>query len=335
MENNGRLFVEPQRKYEFTAFSLFPTSILEINQNALMVNTLLVVGLILVLFLLLFLLVSRSLTQPLTYVVSTIKRIKQGETSLRLKPMKQDEIGILGHEFNDMLDETERLIKQEYTSQLLLKDAKYKALQAQVNPHFLYNTLDTMSGIANSQECKTVGSLCHALSNVFRYSIDMKSPYATLAQEIAHIKNYAYIINVRMNHSIEINIHVDDSLLEYVVPRLSIQPLVENAIQHGLRNKRGDKNINIGAQLTGEDLEVWVEDNGVGMDTDKLTNQLESSLEDALTKNESIGLDNINARAKILFGDGYGVKIKSEPDKGSRVILRIPVIVNGGETDED
>jgi sensor histidine kinase YesM len=128
---------------------------------------------------------------------------------------------------------------------------------------------------------------------------------------------------------------VDDSLLEYVVPRLSIQPLVENAVQHGLRNKRGDKKVDIGAQLSGDDLEVWVEDNGVGMDTDKLTDQLENSLEDALTKNESIGLDNINARAKILFGNEYGVKIKSEPGEGSRVVLRIPVIVNGGETDND
>jgi len=331
-ESQSRLFVEPQRRYEFTAYSLFPTSILELNQNALLVNTVMVVGLIIVLLLLLFLLVSRGLTQPLTYVVSTIKRIKQGETSLRLKPMKQDEIGILGNEFNDMLDETERLLTQDYTSQLLLKDAKYKALQAQVNPHFLYNTLETMSGIANSQNCETVGELCHALSYVFRYSIDMKSPYATLEQEIAHIKNYVFIINVRMNQSIQMNIHIDTGILDYVVPRLSIQPLVENAIQHGLMNKRGDKRIDIGADVSSETLEVWVEDNGVGMDTEKLNERLESSLDEALSKSESIGLDNINARAKLLYGNEFGVTIKSVINEGSRVVLRIPVIKDGLES---
>jgi sensor histidine kinase YesM len=238
--------------------------------------------------------------------------------------MKEDEIGILGHEFNTMLDETERLIKQEYNSQLLLKDAKYKALQAQLNPHFLYNTLDTMSSIANSQECTTVGTLCHALSYVFRYSIDMKMPYATLEQEIIHIKNYMYIINVRMNMSINMDIRVDSSLMDHTVPRLSIQPLVENAIQHGLKNSRGEKRLSISACITGDELEVCVDDNGIGMDMDKLNARLKNSIEDALTKSESIGLDNINARAKLLYGNEYGVTIKSEIGKGSSVILRVP-----------
>jgi len=337
-DSRYRLFVEPQRNYEFTAYSLLPTSILVMNQNALLSNTVIVVGLIVILFFFLFLLVSRSLTQPLTYVVSTMKRIKQGETALRLKPMKEDEIGILGQEFNDMLDETERLLKQEYTSQLLLKDAKYKALQAQVNPHFLYNTLDTMSGIANAQDCSTVGELCHALSYVFRYSIDMKTPFATLEQELTHIKNYMFIMNTRTNGSITLNIFVDDELLEYSVPRLSIQPLVENSIQHGLKNKRGEKVINIGANILGDDMEVWVEDNGVGMDMNKLNTSLENSIDEALLKSDSIGLDNINARAKLLFGNEYGVTISSELDSGSRVLLRIPMMgeeLNGGEQEPD
>jgi len=324
-DSHNRLFVEPQRKYEFTAYSLFPTSVLELNQNALLLNSVMVVGFIIILFLLLFLLVSRSLTKPLTYVVSTMQRIKQGETSLRLKPMKQDEIGLLGQEFNEMLDETERLLTQEYAAQLLLNYAKYKALQAQVNPHFLYNTLDTMSGIANTQGCTTVGSLCHALSHVFRYSIDMKSPYATLAEEITHINNYMYIIDVRMNGSILLDIHVDSDLLNYRVPRLSVQPLVENAINHGLRNKRGEKRVNVGASIVGDNIEVWVEDNGVGMDADIINQRLETSVEETLTKSDTIGLDNINARAKLLFGSEYGVTVSSELNAGSRVSLRIPI----------
>ena len=149
-----------------------------------------------------------------------------------------------------------------------------------------------------------------------------------------HIRNYVFIINVRMNQSIQLSIHIEKSLFEYVVPRLSIQPLVENAIQHGLMNKRGDKKIDIGADAASETLEVWVEDNGVGMDMDKINERLENSLDDALSKSESIGLDNINARAKLLYGNEYGVTINSKINEGSRVVLRIPLISDVDTTPE-
>lgn len=329
------LFTAPQRKYNFAAYTLMPQALLQMNQAALLNNTLLVAGIIVVLLTVLFLIVSRSLTGPLTYVLQTMQRIKQGHTALRLKPMKQDEIGILGREFNDMLDETERLLKQDYESRLLLNDAKYKALQAQVNPHFLYNTLDTMGSIAGAQQCSTVSTLCHALSNIFRYSLNMQTPYSTLENEILHIKNYMYIMNVRTNHSIRMSINIDSALLECQMPRLSIQPLVENSIQHGLKNKRGSKDITIGARRSGQVLEVWVEDNGVGMDAAALNRRLAHSVADALQKNDSIGIDNINARAKLLYGPDYGVTVASEPGAGSRVTLRLPVAAPPAPTPDE
>lgn len=333
-KNGYELFFAQERKYNLTAYTLYPEALLELNQKTLLANMLLVVGVIFVLFFFLFLLVSRSLTRPLAYVVSTMKRIKQGETTLRMKPLPKDEIGILGREFNDMLDKTQQLLKQEYASQLLLKDAKYKALQAQVNPHFLYNTLDTMNAIAKTQACNTVATLCHALSNVFRYNLEMESPYATLQQEIVHLKNFMYIMNVRMNHTVRMDIHIDNELLDYAIPRLSIQPLVENSIQHGLKNKRGDKRVTVGAYKEGNTLTLWVEDNGVGMDADAINAQMEHSLENVLSKSVSIGIDNINARVRLLFGDEYGVQVKSEANAGSRVTLRIPLLTGKEAEDE-
>ena len=325
-KNGYELFFAQERKYNLTAYALYPESLLELNQQALFTNTLIVVCAIFILFFFLFLLISQSLTRPLTYVVSTMKRIKLGETSLRMKPLQDNEIGILGREFNDMLDKTQLLIKQEYASQLLLKDAKYKALQAQVNPHFLYNTLDTMNAIAKSQSCGIVATLCHALSNVFRYNLEVETPYATIQQEIVHLKNFMYIMNVRMNHSIEMEIHIDNELLDYAIPRLSIQPLVENSIQHGLKNKRGRKRIAVGAFEENNMLTLWVEDNGIGMDADKINAQMEHSLEKALSKNVSIGIDNINARVRLLFGDNYGVHVDSKKNEGSRVTLQLPIM---------
>ncbi len=333
-KNGYELFYAQERKYNLTAYTLYPESLLDLNQRSLFANTLLVVGSIFVLFFFLFMLISQSLTRPLAYVVSTMKRIKQGETTLRMKPLKDDEIGILGLEFNEMLDKTQQLLKQEYASQLLLKDAKYKALQAQVNPHFLYNTLDTMNAIAKAQSCNTVAMLCRALSNVFRYNLEMETPYATLQQEIVHLKNFMYIMNIRMNHTVSMEIHIDSELLDYSIPRLSIQPLVENSIQHGLKNKRGEKRIAIGAFKDNNTLTLWVEDNGVGMDADRINAQMEHSLDNALFKSVSIGIDNINARVRLLFGNDYGVQVSSKKNVGSRVTLRIPLLARKEAEDE-
>ena len=126
-----------------------------------------------------------------------------------------------------MLDRIQALIAEEYDAKLLLKQAEYKALQAQVNPHFLYNSLDTMAGIAQAGGCPEVGSLCRALSNMFRYAIDAKESLATVRSEIVNVKNYMHIMNVRMNGRIDLDIRVDRSILEEKVPKLCLQPLVE------------------------------------------------------------------------------------------------------------
>lgn len=319
------LYHAREHKYNFIAHALMPKAVLALNQTVLFQNTVLILVLIVLAFSFLFVFISNGLTKPLTYMVESMNRIKKGEMDLRLKITREDELGILGREFNDMLDETERLLKREYEAKALADDAKYKALQAQVNPHFLYNTLDTMSGIAASQNCPAVGTMCRALSNLFRYSLHMQSPYATLEEEILHIKNYMYIVNVRTNNSIQLQFQIDSESLKYQVPRISIQPLVENAIQHGLKNKRGDKLIVVGAEIEDGLMRIWVEDNGVGMDAPTINQALERSVSDTLERRASIGIHNINARMKLLYGQQYGVKVESVIGQGSRVMMQFPV----------
>ena len=247
-----------------------------------------------------------------------------GETNLRLKSMKQYEFGVLGQEFNDMLNRMEKLISEKYATQILANDARYKALQAQVNPHFLYNTLDTMSGIAASKNCPQVSRLCLALSNLFRYSLNMKDPLSTFEEEILHSKNYMYIMNIRMQDSVQLDIAVKSELLKEKLPRLSLQPLLENALLHGLKEKRGEKWIRLTAKADTNNLWIIVEDNGVGMNADAINEHLKKSVTEVLQRKSSIGLDNINARVKLLFGPEYGISVQSEKNEGSRVTLYLP-----------
>ena len=236
---------------------------------------------------------------------------------LRLSGLKLDEIGTLGRAINEMLDQIQELMAQQYNAKLLLKQAEYKALQAQVNPHFLYNTLETMSSVAAAQKCHTVSTLCQAMSNIFRYSIDMQDPLSTVGDEIVHLKNYMYVMNVRTQNGIELAIDIDQGLLAEKVPRLSLQPLVENAISHGLVNKRGPKRIVIEGAAQNGDMVLSISDNGVGMDAEKINRQLQRGrTRQAFGRSTSIGLANINARIRLLFGEEYGVSVQSSAARG-------------------
>lgn len=325
LTTSKRVFFQvPQKKYNMDAYSLMPRSLLVQNQKALTKNLIFIALIMIIAAAILTILVSRGLTKPLDKLMQTIERIKGGETHLRVDVHNRDEVGILGQSFNEMLDQMEVLISQEYETKLLLNRAEYKALQAQINPHFLYNTLDTMSSIAQIQNCPEVSGLSQSLSNIFRYSLDMKNPFSTVAKEIVHLKNYIYVMNVRMRDNVKYSFDIDETVLQDTVPRISIQPLVENALNHGLRNTRGDKEIIVCAQVREGNLWISVQDNGVGMDAAKVNDILEKNDINLVEKGSSIGLNNINARMKMLYGREYGIHVESEVGKGTRIYLKIP-----------
>ena len=318
------LFQVEQSRYPLTAYALTAQSILKENQRLLTQNLVLIAVILTGLLSLLILYVTKTLTRPLEELSATVKQIGAGETELRIRYTEQDEIGQLGTEFNHMLDEMERLIGKQYESELLRHKAEYKALQAQINPHFLYNTLDTMSSIASIQDCEIVSGLCQSLSNLFRYSLDMSHPYATVASEVNHLKNYIFVMNVRMRDEIQYRFDIADEVLQDSLPRISIQPLVENAINHGLRNKHGKKEICISAEAQDGRLSIIVEDNGVGLDEDEISRRLKEHDNTLAEAGESIGIYNINARMKMLYGEEYGMEVYSRKGEGTSVRIRIP-----------
>jgi sensor histidine kinase YesM len=324
IKNKPILFQVDQNKYDLTAYSMMPQSLLKQNQKALTLNLILIAAIMSVIIILLSILITRSLTKPLEKLTKTITEIKAGNTRQRVEIYQEDEIGKLGQEFNEMLDEIERLISYEYETKLLLNKAEYKALQAQINPHFLYNTLDIMSSIASVQNCSAVSELCQSLSNIFRYSLDFKHPYSTVAKEIMHLKNYIYVMNVRMGENVEYLFNISEEILQDSIPRISIQPIIENALKHGLRNIRGEKKIVVEALEIEGKLQIVVIDNGIGMDAEQMNTRLEQNSLDMAENGTSIGLYNINARLKMLYGEEYGLHIESKQEEGTRVYLVIP-----------
>ena len=181
-----------------------------------------------------------------------------------------------------------------------------------------------MSSISSIQNCEIVSSLCQSLSNIFRYSLDMKHPYSTVGKEMNHLKNYIFVMNVRMREEVKYAFHIEETVLQDSIPRISLQPLVENAINHGLKNKHGEKKITITAQEQNGILQVSVRDNGVGMDSAEINRKLEENDKDIVESGNSIGIYNINARMKMLYGERYGLSVESVMGEGSCVFLRIP-----------
>lgn len=311
-------------KYNLSAYSLMPQWLLRENQKTLNQNLVMIVLVMSFLAVLLSAVVSKNLTRPLEGMMKTVKAIQQGDLNLRMENLKRDELGQLGQSFNEMLDQIEGLIGREYEAKLMLNRAEYKALQAQINPHFLYNTLDTMSSIAQIQNCPQVSALSQSLSNIFRYSLDMKHPFSTVAKEIVHLKNYIYVMNVRMQEQVKYIFDLDDRVLKGVIPRLSIQPLVENALNHGLRNARGEKTVTIRGVDLGGQFQIIVADNGVGMSAEKVRELLNHPGRETAEGTTSIGLQNIHSRMNMLYGEKYGLTIESRPGQGTSVMLTIP-----------
>ena len=313
-----------QQHYNLTAYSMMPQKVLRQNQRNLTINLLAIALLMICVSMIITGFISSGLTRPLELLMNTIQKIGNGNVQLRAKIVKEDEIGELAQQFNEMLDQMEELKQKEYQTKQLLNRAEYKALQAQVNPHFLYNTLDTMASIAEIRNCPEVSHMSQSLALIFRYSLNMKDPFSTVENEIVHLKNYIYVMDMRMHDNIQYTFDVDEMTLKSKLPRLSLQPIVENAINHGLRNKRGKKKIGIQIKREQMDLVICIEDNGRGLDTSAINESLRKNELDFVEKGNSIGLHNINARLKMLYGNQYGMHLESMLGEGTKVFMILP-----------
>ena len=329
-EYDGNYLIQvSQENYNLEAFVLVSQSLLTATQKALIRTLLIIMVAMILAIIVLVLFVSQWMTKPVEEMSSTITRIKNGETQLRVRPVGwSQELTTLGTEFNEMLDRMEVMAQEELQHKMLVERTEYKMLQAQINPHFLYNTLDTMSGIANAQNCPLVSGMCRSLSAIFRYSLNMTDELSTLQNEMAHVRNYLYVMDVRNGSSIAYDYQIDSDTLQDPMPRICIQPVVENALTHGLRNvRRKDKKLLIRSEHVGENLVITVQDNGAGMDAEAMNRLLEQNDMKRVESGVSIGILNVNARLKKLFGKEYGLHIESTVGEGTTVTIKVPAVL--------
>lgn len=300
------------------------------------------IGLAFVVTSLISLLLSRRITRPIGEMVRGIERLKAGDWSVQVPAARQDELGTIATHFNDMVQHLKRLVETEYVYRLRLKEAELSALYSQINPHFLYNTLESMRAMADVHGAKELSEITSALAGMLRYNTQ-RQEWVRLRDEIEQLEEYLTIQRYRFGESIQAQWKVDGRLLDCQMLRMTLQPLVENAIFHGLEPKRGGGKVWVEAREEEGALLLRVVDDGVGMEKEQLQWLLNAIGQrpgargasgeapggaggsEGAPRRSGLGLSNVLARYALRFGEAFSYSIESAPGRGTSVSLRIPL----------
>ena len=301
---------------------IIPTNYLYQELNQLQRN-LLLGGIIYVVAIIMFLMFfSFRYTEPMMKMMRTMKLVERGDFSVRTEIMSRDEVGQLGESLNNMIGEMEFLIDRLIKEERYKREIELEALHAQINPHFLYNTLNTIKWMAKIQGNVSVSKAITALVKLLRTSTNLGRDLITINEEIEYVKNYMVIQRLRFNDSVKINYQLHEEVGDFLIPKLILQPIVENAIIYGAVENEQDITITIKAEIIGSDIAISVEDDGPGIEADILEQIFK-------TKNNrhrfsKVGLNNVNQRIKLYCGNQYQLEIKTVVGIGTTVIVRVP-----------
>lgn len=268
--------------------------------------------------------IPRSITMPITRISRVTDQVAKGDLHVRADAESGAEARILSDSLNAMIDKINELLDQVTTEQIRLRKAEFELLQAQINPHFLYNTLDTIVWLAEAGDQKRVVSMVGNLSDFFRTSLNQGKDIISIREELAHVRSYLEIQQVRYQDILRYEITVPEDLYEYKIPKITIQPLVENALYHGIKNKRGQGTITVTGKSKENGFVLYVRDNGIGMTQERL-NEVRAGIQKlSYTGKEIYGLYNVNERIRLNFGETYGISIESTYGEGTCVSISLP-----------
>ena len=245
---------------------------------------------------------------------------------------RTDEIGTLYNEYNAMVESLNAAVKQDYQDKLVLLDAQMKSLEARINSHFLFNTLEAINSIAELEDNETIATMSLALGNMFRYTLKTQSELVTVQDELGHVNDYVTIQRIRFDNRFHLDLDISSEYLDNKVLKLILQPLVENALYHGLNYCTTGDTITIRAYTENNCLMIDVHDNGQGMDIETLTKLQSSLMEEASftelghRNKQSIGLKNIHSRIELYYGKGYGLTVTSIHGEWTNIQIRLPIL---------
>jgi Predicted signal transduction protein with a C-terminal ATPase domain len=343
---NGKEVIVQKKGLEqaegWSIVSIIPVHELTADMNPIKNNSIIAgIGIILSLLILGYFFLN-NLTRPVMGLVADMRKIGNREAGFRVKVRSTNEVGALAYDINRMIDKMEDMTSHVvntqarlYESELNKKQAEFSALQSQINPHFLYNTLNCISSIGLEYGSKEIAQITSSMSKIFRYSVK-EAELVHIYEEIQCIKSYLNIISIRYENKFTMEMQIDEQLLDLQTPKMILQPIVENAVYHGLERVDAGGHLQVSGLLDANgDICFYVSDTGRGMDENKLEelraklNMAYSGRIDNQPSGKSIGLPNINNRIKLLFGEDYGVVgIESRMGYGTTITVKIPALKN-------
>lgn len=276
-------------------------------------------------------LITSGIIRPLKKLNNATNKLAEGDFSARAEVNSRDEIAVLAEGFNDMAGNMQDLISKIKDDEQKIRKADLRLLQEQINPHFLYNTLDTIVWLIEGNEPDQAVNMVVTLSGFFRQVLSKGKEFISIREEEQHISSYLEIQEMRYHDILEYNIEIDPAIYEYQILKLTLQPIVENALYHGIKRKRAKGFIHIKGEKDGDAIRFLIGDDGAGMEPKELEELRREIGRPCQETERGFGLANVNERIRMYFGEEYGVSIVSKKGKGTIVEIRFPALLSAGE----
>lgn len=263
-------------------------------------------------------------------VIHTVTKVKEGDLAIRVPVCSSNEIGQLSGQINDMMDTITGLMEDQLKRELLVKDSEIRALQNQINAHFIYNVLESIKMMAEVEECYDIADAVTSLGKLLRYSMKWVSKNVTVRDEVDYIKNYLALINLRFDYEIYLSINMPEIIWSQEIPKMSLQPIIENAICHGIEEIAENTSIYMKGIVFEDYCTIEITDSGKGMTEEevrRLQRKISGEIETSGSSGNGIGLKNVQDRIKISFGEPYGISVASREGLFTKVIVKIPLIL--------
>lgn len=341
-ENGNFLFKYGKKKYrvvydtieemEYKVVAITPDK--SINSKSVFLFT--VIGILLAFFI--TFVTTKILFAKLKLLTELMKRVEEGEFDVRIDESSHDEIGELAHRFNRMAEKLKNTIINLIEKETVTRDAEIRALHSQINPHFLYNTLENIRMECEIRQEIDISEAIASLGRLFRYNIKWDGGLVTVQNEIDHVNNFITIMQLRFKSKIDYKDKISENLLKCFILKVTLQPLVENCFSHAFVDKEDKWEISIESYIEGEILYIVISDNGSGIEVGKLSKindalQNNKSIELSVSSGSRIGLKNVNNRIKMQFGEEYGIRLESKINQGTRVIIKSPYYIRNFQTE--
>lgn len=284
----------------------------ELNKDSLYIGGIIILAIILLIFFSIFIsnLIATRIYLPLSKLENVIEKVGEGERHID-EEFDDTEIGLIGEKFKKMVNNNLELSEQLLSAELKEREAELLLLQSQINPHFLYNTLDSIYCMAIIDDNINIAEMVASLSNIFKLSLNKGNKYIKIEDELSHIKEYMFIQNIRYNNRFELIFAIDEAIKNHYMIKFILQPFVENGVYHGLEPKIGGGFIKVTGKFVGEDIQFTIEDNGVGMS-------------DLNAVERGYGVKNVRERIRLFYGEAYGLSYSSVYGEGTKVEILIP-----------